>query len=192
MKLLGILFGALFLPFSSNAFSQMQNLEETNEKGEVIEKKDEDLKTKYYREKFEEVFKDYYFDDVWNATIKAIEETGCAIGSKSNAQDEDGFFKGKIVSDFCVFAMKERKDDIADSLSKYSYDMPFIRAAVWESGRMQYKIVIKEKEGEVEMLIKGEISGREGYITSEVHFWKSNGYFEHFLVERIKEILKSK
>ena len=29
----------------------------------------------------------------------------------------------------------------------------------------------------------------EGYVTNEVHFWKSNGYFEHFLVERIKQIL---
>jgi hypothetical protein len=41
----------------------------------------------------------------------------------------------------------------------------------------------------VEFLLKGEMSGREGYVTNEVHFWKSNGYFEHFLVERIKKIL---
>lgn len=188
MKYFGLLTSLLIFVFSSTAFSQMQNFEEMNEKGEKVEKK-KDPKNMYFKEKFEEVFTDYYFDEVWNATLKAIEETGCQIGQKTNAQDEEGFFKGKIVSDFCVFAMMEREDEVMDSLLKYSYDLPFIRAGKWESGRIQYKVIIKEKEDSVEFLLKGEMSGREGYITSEVHFWKSNGYFEHFLIERIKQIL---
>lgn len=192
MKLPSLLFAFLVIAFSTNVFSQMQNLENMDEKQIKEKKQEDDPKKMYYKEKFEEVFTDYFFDDVWNATIKAIEETGCQIATKTNAQDEEGFLKGKIVSDFCVFAMKERKDEVIDSLGKYSYDMPFIRAGVWESGRVQYKIVLKESEGKVDMLLKAEISGREGYITSEVHFWKSNGYLEHFLIERIRQILAEK
>lgn len=188
MRYFSLLFAIMIFTFSNNAFSQMQNFEEINEEGQAVEK-EKDPKNMYFKEKFEEVFTDYYFDEVWNATLQAIDELGCQIATKSNAQDDEGFFKGKIVSDFCVFAMKEKNDEVMDSLMKYSYDLPFIRAGKWDSGRIQYKIIIKEKEDSVEFLLKGEMSGREGYVTNEVHFWKSNGYFEHFLVERIKQIL---
>jgi hypothetical protein len=171
--------------FAIDAFSQMQNFEEMDEKGEVTEKP-KDPKLQYYKENYNEVFTEYYFDEVWNAILKSIEATGCQIGTKSNSQNDEGFFKGKIVSDFCVFAMKESKHDVIDSLIKYSYELPLIRAGVWESGRVQYKIILKEHEENVEMILKAELSGREGYVTNEVHWWKSNGYFEHHLIESIK------
>lgn len=188
MKKFILLFAILNIMFAIDTFSQMQNFEEMDENGEVIEKP-KDPKLQYYKEKYEEVFTDYYFDEVWNAILKSIEGKGCAIGTKSSSQNDEGLFKGKIVSDFCVFAMKENDDEVIDSLIKYSYELPLIRAGVWESGRVQYKIILKEKEEQVEMLLKVELSGREGYVTNEVHWWNSNGYFEHFLIESIKENL---
>jgi hypothetical protein len=170
-----------------SAFAQMQNFDE---KVETKDGKKVDPKLMYFQEKFEEVFTDYYFDEVWNAIISSIESTGCQIAQKSSAQDDDGLYKGKIVSDFCIFAMKENKDKVIDSLIKYSYEVPLIRAGVWENGRIQYKIVLKEKEDSVEMTLKGEISGREGYVTNEVHWWKSSGWFEHHLILKIKENLE--
>ena len=188
MKKFILLIAIINFVFAINLFSQMQNFEEMNEKGEKIESPKEE-RLKFFKEKFEETFTDYYFDEVWNATIEAIESTGCQIGTKSDRQDDDGFYKGKIVSDFCVFAMKENDDAVMDSLIKYSLEVPFIRGGTWENGRIQYKIIIKENEDNVEFILKGEISGREGYVTNEVHWWKSSGYFEHHLIEKIKSIL---
>ncbi len=188
MKRIFLLIAIINMFFAIDSFSQMQNFEETVE---TEDGKQVDPKLMYFKDKYEEVFTDFYFDEVWNATIKAIESTNCQLAQKTNSQDDEGFYKGKIVSDFCIFAMKENKDKVIDSLIKYSYEVPLIRAGVWENGRVQYKIILKEKEESVEMILKAEISGREGYVTNEVHWWKSSGWFEHTLITKIKENLEN-
>ncbi|MDC1067573.1 hypothetical protein OAQ99_00285 [Candidatus Kapabacteria bacterium] len=196
---------AITFSFSLNtAFSEEEKEEKKEKKGffgRMKENMDKGLKKlegtdeenlKYYREKFEQTYTDFFFDEVWNACIESLDEYGCAVAQKSSRQDENALFKGKLVSEYCIFAMMEKDEDVADSLWKYSYKVPVIRGADWGNGRMQYKIILKEQEDEsVYMLIRGEISGREDQITNEVHFWKSNGRFEHFLLETINEKLAS-
>lgn len=148
---------------------------------------------KYHAEKYEHIFSDFFFDEVWNATIEAVEATNCFVAQKSSRQDDEGFYKGKIVSDFCVLASTDMGEDIDvyDTLKFYSVQVPVIRGGVWKNGRIQYKIIIKENEDEtVRLLIKSELSGLEEYVTNEVHFWESSGWLEHFLMEDIKARLE--
>jgi hypothetical protein len=145
---------------------------------------------KYYREKFEETYTEFLFEDVWDACKESIAELKCDLIQESSRLDDEGFNKGKIKTSYCIFAMEENDEDVADSLWKYSYKVPVIRGADWVSGRVQYIIIIKDNDDDtVYMRIKGEISGREDQITNEVHFWDSNGWFEHHLLERINEKL---
>jgi hypothetical protein len=107
---------------------------------------------------------------------------------KKESQTETGALKGNIQSDFCVFSMAG--NNVKDSLEKYSYKLPVIRGAVWENARMQYKFILKENEDlTVNILIKGDLSGREKNVTNEVHFWQSNGIFETQMIDRVKKIL---
>ena len=143
---------------------------------------------RFYREKFEETYDDpdILFSDVWDACKETIAELKCDLIQESERLDDEGLNKGKIKSSYCIFAMEENEEDVADSLWKYSYKVPVIRGADWVSGRVQYIIIIKENDDEsVYLRIKGEISGREDKITNEVHFWDSNGWFEHHLLETI-------
>ena len=148
---------------------------------------------KYHAEKYEHIFTDFFFDEVWNATIEAVEATNCFVAQKSSRQDDEGFYKGKVVSDFCVLASTDMGEDVDvyDTLKFYSVQVPVIRGGVWKNGRIQYKIIIKENEDEtVRLLIKSELSGLEEYVTNEVHFWESSGWLEHFLLEDIKARLE--
>jgi len=53
---------------------------------------------------------------------------------------------------------------------------------------MQYKFKITEKEdGSVDLLLMGEISGFEEFVTNEVHFWKSIGIFETKMLKDIEK-----
>ncbi len=143
---------------------------------------------KYYREKYEAKY-DYLFEEVWAAVKLALEQTNCMIIKESYTQNDEGLFKGSIHSDFCVHATGE--DTTLAVLKRYSLKVPFIRGGVWVSARMQYKFVIKEQDdGSVRLLLKGEISGREDYVTEEVHFFKSNGYLETLMLERIRKNLE--
>lgn len=147
----------------------------------------------YYKERYEVIFSEYFFDEVWNATIEAIEATDCFVAQKSSRQDDDGFYKGKIVSDFCVLASLDMDEnaDVYDTLKAYSVKVPVIRGGIWKNGRIQYKVIIKEHEDEtVSLLIKAEMSGYEDYVTNQVHFWESSGWLEHFLIEDIKARLE--
>lgn len=182
------------------AFSQEEMIEEETQV-KVEKKEDEkkpesmndeykekvDEKLRYYKEKYEFVSKKQ-FTEVWNAIIQSLEIINCQVMQKKESQTETGSLKGNIQSDFCVFSMAG--NNVKDSLEKYSLKMPIIRGAVWENARMQYKFILKENEDmTVNILIKGDLSGREKNVTNEVHFWQSNGIFETEMLERIKKIL---
>ncbi len=147
---------------------------------------------KFYKEKYELKVPAGGLDiiAIYDICIKALEDGKCQVANKTLKPDEknNGLNKGKIESDFCVFA--NGKDETFDTLQKYSFKMPVIRGGIWINGRMQYKIYLKEyDDGAVDILIKGEISGMESFVTNEIHFWKSNGMFETTLLEAIKQKL---
>lgn len=155
---------------------------------ETKEKVDEQLR--FYKEKYE-FTSDKGFTDVWNAIVASLEEIDCQVMQKKETQTESGALKGTIQSDYCVFAMQGGQQKVKDSLEKYSYKMPIIRGAIWQNARMQYKFILKENEDmTTNVLIKGDLSGREGHVTNEVHFWQSNGMFETQMIDRIMKKLK--
>ncbi|MFP4543005.1 MAG: hypothetical protein ACOC2K_02585 [Bacteroidota bacterium] len=146
---------------------------------------------KFYKEKYEEVF-DAPFEDVWEAILSSVEERNCMVIRKNTRQTDEGFFKGSIHSDFCVFATATAEEKVQDSLKKYSLRVPFIRGGVFINGRMQYKFVVSEQEdGTVRVLLKGEVSGFEEHVTGQVHFWESNGYLETRMMENIRRKLQA-
>lgn len=164
---------------------ELEDWEKEDYSGDEV---DEDLK--YYKEKYEMTFNEP-FEDVWNAVLQAIKDTDCMIATNRKRQTDEGFFRGVIKSDFCVFSTG--KDSTFDVLGKYSYDMPVIAGGIWLSGRIQHKFIITEQEdGSIKVMHTSEMSGWEELITHEVHFWKSNGKIEHFLHEDIKSILAKK
>ncbi len=142
------------------------------------------LYLRFYKEKYEYRFAKP-FEIVWNAVKKSLEDIGCMIALENYKATDEGLYKGNIKSDFCVFSAG--KDTTFKTLNKYSYDLPVIRGGIWLNGRMQYTVVVKEESnGQVYMLIKGELSGFEDFVTHEVHFWKSNGIFETRLSKLIE------
>lgn len=147
-----------------------------------------DDRMKYYKKDGYEYTYNYSFERVYNACRKAIEEQGCQILNQSYNQTDEGLYKGKVFSDYCVFATKS--DTIVDALERYSVRVPIIRGGVWVNGRIQYKFFLTEnKDGTTTLKLLGQISGREDYVTSKVHFWESNGLFEMAILERINVIL---
>ncbi len=177
--------------------AQMNNLEGLQEAAgayqmqELIDQGEEEVepRLKYFKKKYEAEF-DNFFDDVWNVCIEVLQSRDCMIAQKNNRQTDEGLYKGKIVSEYCAFAQVEAGEDVYDSLMFYSTKVPVIRGGVWDNGRIQYKIILKETEEEtVTLLLRGEISGKESNVTNEVHFWESSGWFEHHLLEEIKERL---
>jgi hypothetical protein len=142
---------------------------------------------KYYKEKYEDTYNNT-FEEVWGAILKCVENENCQLAKKSYSQTDQGLYKGSIVSDYCIFAMGN--DTTVDNLKKYSKEVPIIRGGVWITGRFQYKFSVTEKEdGTVNLLLKGEVSGFEEYVTYSIHFWESNGYKEYMMLKRIREYL---
>lgn len=150
--------------------------------------KNNDEGMKFYKEKFIQEY-DVYFEDAWNAVKTVFDEMGIFLMNEVQKQDDEGFFKGIIKTEYSVFVNDKSK--AVPELKRYSYDMPYIRGAVWINGRSQYTVVINEiDDGErVSILVRCEISGREDNVTNEVHFWKSNGYLETNLYKRIEKKL---
>lgn len=149
-----------------------------------------DEKIKYFKEKYVMNY-DEPFEEVWNAIQQAIQNTNCMIASNRKRQTDEGFFRGVIKSDFCVFSTG--KDSTYKVLDKYSYDMPVIPGGIWLNGRIQHKFIITEQEdGSVKVVHTSEMSGWEDLITHQVHFWQSSGLLEHYLHEDIKKILAKK
>lgn len=174
----------IFYPLLS--FSQEEKTKEENQlqfqEEEEIESKTERLK--YYRERYEDTFNET-FETVWLAIKKTLEDIGCMISYEKYQQDTNGLFRGTIKSDFCVFSMG--KDTTFKVLKRFSYEMPLIRGGIWINGRIQYTFrVIENEDGSIYLSFKGQLSGFEEFVTHQVHFWKSNGYLETKMLERIK------
>lgn len=148
----------------------------------------QDEKMKFYQKDGYEVQLNHSFEQVFYACQKAVEELGCQVMNKSYSQTDEGLYKGKVFSDYCVFVGKT--DTTLDELERYSVAVPVIRGGVWINGRMQYKFILTEnKDGSTQVKLKGQVSGREDYVTSKVHFWESNGLFEKRILDRINAIL---
>ncbi len=142
---------------------------------------------KYYKEKYEEEFNSS-FVTVWNSIKEAIANTGCQIVTQKYSQNDEGYYKGTIKTDYCIFA--EGPDTTYRVAQDLQYDMPYIPGANWVNARINYKIVVKELgDGKVSMVLTSEMSGYEAHVTFKVHFWKSNGILEHQLLENLKQIV---
>jgi len=147
------------------------------------------VKAQYNSEGYERVF-NASFETVWNAVINAIENLNCQILQKNYNQTEEGYYKGKIFSDYCVFLGKT--DSTWDVLKKYSVKIPIIRGGVWVSGRMQYKFWLTENpNGTTHLKLKGQISGMEKHATAKVHFWESNGILERQILYTIQDMIEN-
>jgi hypothetical protein len=143
---------------------------------------------KYYKERYEKNY-DMFFEDVFQAVVSSIkDDLNCMIITQSTKNNDDGFLKGVIKSDFCVKAVGN--DTTLPVMKRYSLDFPVIRGGVWVNGRVQYKFVLNEKEdGTTSLLMKVELSGREDFVTGQVQFWQSNGILEKEMFDRIDEKL---
>jgi hypothetical protein len=119
-------------------------------------------------------------------TIKTtLEEKGCRIERDKYSEGDEGLFKGIVKSEFCVFVTGA--DSTRTFLERYSQRVPVIRGGEWTAGRIQYIIVLKEKEdNSVDFELKAEISGFEEYVTHQVHFFPANGILEKELINTIK------
>lgn len=200
-----LIFSCLLMTNIVISYSQEMKMEEPKEekaqpkKEEKKEEKLEEMKDvkeeiperlKFFKEKYEYKVHndtiDYY--KVRDAVVAAIIELKCQVANNNSKADEknNNLQKGKIESDFCVFA--NGREETFDALQKYSYKMPIIRGGIWSNGRIQYKVYLKETDdgASVEILVKGEISGMEAFVTNEIHFWQSNGMFETKLLDTIK------
>ncbi|MGB9771997.1 MAG: hypothetical protein ACPLX7_08505 [Candidatus Kapaibacteriota bacterium] len=161
---------------------QFQEEIQAGKPGEQPEQVPERLK--YYKEKYEETFNEP-FDVVWRAIKKSLDDIACMINYEKYQQDDEGYLTGTLKSDFCVFSMG--KDTTFQVLKRYSYEMPLIRGGIWINGRINYTFKVKEnKDGTVHLSFTARLSGFEDFVTHQVHFWKSNGYLETQMLERIK------
>ena len=145
---------------------------------------------KYYKKSYEDTYKET-FENVWNAVKSSLDECRCMIIKSPYKPNDEGFYKGSIISDFCVFTAGP--DSTEKVAKRYSLKFPRIRGAVWTNARMQYKFLINESsDGTVHLVLKGELSGFEEYVTGAVQFWESNGFLETIMLERIKKNIQQK
>lgn len=140
---------------------------------------------KIYREVFNKSF-----PTVWKSIKKALEETDCLVEHEKYSESDEGTYKGKITSVFCVLAAGE--DTTEDVMERYAKRIPYIRGATWTSVRMQYLFYVTENDDQtVEVKLKGEISGFESYVTNIFHYFASNGVLEEKMMERLKRVVAS-
>lgn len=140
-----------------------------------------------------EIFQETFtkpFPIVWTSIKKALGETSCLVEHEKYSEDDNGKYKGKLTSVFCVLASGQDSTQVV--MERYSKRVPYIRGASWTSVRMQYLFYVTEQEdGTVEVKLKGEISGFEDYITTHFHYFASNGVLEREMMERLKRIVAS-
>ncbi len=139
-------------------------------------------------ENYKEQYEDNYNEDfevIWDAVLKTLQDISCQTITRNTRPTDDGLFRGTIHSDFCVFTMGDTTFQV---LRKYSLDMPFVRGGKWDNGRLQYKLSIREVEpGNVNLILKTEMSGMESGVTKKVLFWRSNGLLELEFLENIRK-----
>ncbi|NLO19156.1 MAG: hypothetical protein GX121_04660 [Ignavibacteria bacterium] len=161
-----------------------------NESSSSYDDDDDDIpeRLRFYKEQYEETY-NYTFEIVWSAIKQAIEDNDCLLEQESSPRQVEGLYRGVMKSNMCVFV--ESSDSTVRLLHHYSYHVPTIYGAKWINGRIQYKFNIREQEdGSCKIVLKTEMSGFEDKVTSQVHFWKSNGLLEMAILERIKNILE--
>ena len=142
---------------------------------------------RFYRAKYDLTFTES-FDVVKDAVTAVLEDIQCLTTQNVLKTDKDGFNRQIIKSDFCVFV---EGDSTFEKLRFFSKEMPFIRGGTWKNGRMQYNFVVTEQaEGSTYLLLKGNLSGFENYVTNKVHFWESNGQLEQAILDAITEKVK--
>lgn len=140
-------------------------------------------KTEILRETFPKPF-----PIVWTSIKKALAEVDCLVEHEKYSETDEGTYKGKLTSLFCVLASGEDSTEVI--MERYSKRIPYIRGASWSSVRMQYLFYVTElADGTVEVKLKGEISGYEDYITNHFHYFASNGVLEHRIMERLGRLL---
>ena len=130
------------------------------------------------------------FPTVWKAILKVVKEKGCAIESKKESVDEKTETRrGNIRSEACVMISGE--DSTRDVMLVWG-KVPMIRGGVWVSGRVQYNFVVSDMpDKSVKVVLTVELSGNENYITSQVHFWHSNGILDNEMMEKLKAALSA-
>jgi hypothetical protein len=125
------------------------------------------------------------FPKLFKVIKNTLQEKGCAVERDKYSEGDEGLFKGIIKSEFCVFV--EGEDSTYTFLQRYSQRVPVIRAGTWSAGRIQYIIVLKEKDdNSVDMELKAEVSGFENYVTGQMHFFPANGIKEKEFIEALK------
>lgn len=167
---------AIYLLFNSNVALAQDDDEEVPER------------LKYFREKYEETV-EASFDQVWQAVIRYIEDSGCQVLSEKLKENDIGKNRGVCQSELCI--LSQSKDSTFPIIKKYALNPPFIRGGVWLNVRMQYKFIVNDLgDGKINIVLNGELSGFENNATFKAHFFKSNGLLEFTAFEKIKELIK--
>jgi len=124
------------------------------------------------------------FPTVWKAVHKLLEEMKIQIESeKKSNENAENLYKGNIRTEYYVFAAGE--DTTYDVLERYGVT-PMVRGGVWLTGRIQYKIILKENaDNTTDLKLTGDLSGYEGHVTNAVQFWNSNGILEKEFIARL-------
>ena len=126
------------------------------------------------------------FGTVWSSMQDAMAEMACGKAQTNKViepEDELGFYKGQYISDFCMLATGE--DTTADYMEQFG-ELPRIRGGIWITGRIQYKVNVKEiGVRQTVMILRAELSGFEEFITNRVYFWTSNGILERQMRDTI-------
>ena len=129
---------------------------------------------------------DASFGTVWSSMQEAMAEMACGKAQTNKViepEDELGFYKGQYISDFCMLATGE--DTTADYMEQFG-ELPRIRGGIWITGRIQYKVNVKEIDvRKTVMILRAELSGFEEFITNRVYFWSSNGILERQMRDSI-------
>ncbi|NQW30638.1 MAG: hypothetical protein HQ472_09005 [Ignavibacteria bacterium] len=126
------------------------------------------------------------FGKAWDAVKQCMTNFGCPKPQTEKIIEPDdptGFYRGIYVSDFCMIVLGE--DSTRDKMEEYG-ELPRVRGGIWISGRIQYKINVKE-EGirNTKITLKAELSGFEEFITNQIYFWASNGKLEKEMMAKI-------
>ena len=128
------------------------------------------------------------FPVVWKSIKQALAENDCLVEHEKYSEGDNGAYKGKLTSLFCVLASGE--DTTETVMERYSKRVPYIRGGLWTSVRMQYIFYVTEKEDHtVQVLLKGEISGYEEHVTHQFHYFDTNGVLEQSMMDRLKRLV---
>lgn len=138
---------------------------------------------KYFKEQYEARYQ-APFEIVWNSVKETLDDMKCHYLSPSFRVDSAGFYVGAITTEDWVFA--EGTDTTFEAINRYGLDVPQIPGAIWITGRLNFKIKIRQIDDKTIFIsFKTKMSGREDSSTQQVHFWKSNGLLELALLEKI-------